>query len=281
MRGVAFAGLVACGTAACGGSGTAGLAAQGSDGGGPCTITDASAICHSQPVVTITNGSDMRRVYWAGPAGAAPRSGRPAVILYQGTGFGPATSWDVSIGVSTAFGGYYQVALVAALVDAGFVVLQPEAQGGVAWDTNAGGNYDASADGVFIPQLLDKVAQGAFGRVDMTHLYATGISSGGYMTSRMAVSYPGRFRALAIESGAYATCLGPLCSIPTPLPSDHPPTLFLHGGADNVVPIATAQTYYQDLMARGIDTRFVEDASAGHQWLSSAPREVTRWFEGH
>jgi predicted esterase len=101
------------------------------------------------------------------------------------------------------------------------------------------------------------------------------------MTSRMAVSYPGKFRALAIESGSYATCLGPICTIPTPLPSDHPPTLFLQGGDDPIVPISTAQAYYQDLMAQGIDTRFVEDATAGHQWLSVAPQEVTRWFTTH
>ena len=284
MRAIAVAAIVvwACSAAAgCGGSSGAGAVPSGGDAGGPCTVTAASAICHTQPVVTITNGSDARRVYWAGPAAAAPPGGRPAVILYQGTGFGPATSWDVSVGTTTAFGGYYQVALIASLIDAGFVVVQPEAQGGVAWDTNSGGNYDTSADGVFIPQLLAGVASGTFGPVDMTRLYATGISSGGYMTSRMAVSYAGKFRALAIESGSYATCLGPLCSVPTPLPSDHPPTLFLHGGADNIVPISTARTYYQDLLAQGIPTRFVEDASAGHQWLSTAPGEVTQWFEQH
>ncbi len=135
------------------------------------------------------------------------------MILYQGTGFGPATSWDVEIPVSTEFGGYYQVVVIASLIDAGFIVVQPEAQGGVAWDTNVG-NYDSSPDAVFIPQLLAKIAQGTFGPIDRSRLYATGISSGGYMTSRMAVSYPGQFRALAIESGSYATCLGPICSIP-------------------------------------------------------------------
>ncbi len=159
-------------------------------------------------------------------------------------------------------------------------MVQPEAQGGVAWDTNAG-NYDGSADATFIPQLLAGIAQGTFGPIDVTHLYATGISSGGYMTSRMAVSYPGQFRALAIESGSYATCLGPICNIPTTLPADHPPTLFLHGGTDDIVPIATAQTYYEELMTQGFDTRFVEDPDAGHQWLSTAPQEVVQWFTTH
>ena len=249
------------------------------DASSPCIVTSTDALCHSQPVVTITNGSDARRVYWAGPAAPAPEGGRPAVILYQGTGFGPATTWDADVGVSTPFGGYYQIAVIASLLDAGFVVVQPEAQGGVAWDTNAG-NYDGSADAIFIPQLLARIAQGTFGPIDVTHLYATGISSGGYMTSRMAVSYPGRFRALAIESGSYATCLGPICSIPTTLPANHPPTLFLHGGTDDIVPIATAQTYTRSSWP-GHRHEVRRRPERGHQWLSTAPQEVTEWFSTH
>jgi len=94
-------------------------------------------------------------------------------------------------------------------------------------------------------------------------------------------TYPGRFRALAIESGSYATCLGPLCTIPATLPADHPPTLFLHGDMDSIVPIATARTYHDELVAQGIDTKFDEDSTAGHQWLSVAPDEVTKWFQSH
>lgn len=101
------------------------------------------------------------------------------------------------------------------------------------------------------------------------------------MTSRMAVSYAGRFRALAIESGSYASCLGPLCVVPSVLPADHPPTLFLHGGADTTVPIATAQDYYRKLQAQGIEAKFVEAPAASHQWLDTAPEDVTNWFLAH
>jgi predicted esterase len=249
------------------------------DGGGACTVTAAAAQCNSLPVVTIMDSADTRTVYWAMPAGNAPAGGWPAVVLYQGTGFGPSVTWNVSIGPSTPFGGYYQVALVAALLDAGFVVVQPPANGAY-WDTNVG-PYDTSADAAFIPKLLSELAGGTFGSVDMQKLYATGISSGGYMTSRMAVSYGGKFRALAIESGSYATCGGPACTIPATLPADHPPTLFLHGGMDVIVPISTAEAYYQELKAQGFDTSFVEDPSAGHQWLSVAPQDVVQWFTTH
>ena len=191
-------------------------------------------------------------------------------------------TWGVSLAkATTPFGGYYQVALVARLLESRFIVVQPEAQGGLFWNTNNGSNYDTSPDSVFIPQLLAEIEKGTFGKADTTRLYATGISSGGYMTSRMAVSYAGRFRALAIQSGSYATCLGSLCSVPAVLPADHPPTLFLHGGADATVPIATAQDYYRKLQAQGIEAKFVEDPAASHQWLDSSPEEVTRWFHDH
>jgi poly(3-hydroxybutyrate) depolymerase len=134
---------------------------------------------------------------------------------------------------------------------------------------------------VFIPALLSRIEDGTFGAVDSARMYATGISSGGYMTSRMAVSYPGRFRALAIAAGSYATCLGPICNVPSSLPTDHPPTLFMYGAVDTTVPITTARTYATRLTDMGIETHFIEDASAGHAWLSSAPAAVTHWFLDH
>jgi poly(3-hydroxybutyrate) depolymerase len=246
-----------------------------------CTITSDTAQCNSQTIVSLTNGADTRRIYWNTPAGTAPSGGWPAVVLFQGSVYGPSTSWNVALPRSTPFGGYNQVALIANLLDHGFVVVQPEAQGGLAWNTNDGSSYDTSPDAVFMPELLDDITAGTFGSVDSKRLYATGISSGGYMTSRMAVSYAGKFRALAIESASYATCVGPLCAIPSVLPSDHPPTLFLHGDLDTIVPIATAKAYYQALVSNGTETQFIEDPAASHQWIDAAPTAVTDWFLRH
>ena len=126
--------------------------------------------------------------------------------------FGPSLTWNISLARGTTpFGGDVQVELVAKLSARGYVVLQPEVAGGIAWNTNSGGDYGLSSDAVFIPQLLDRIANGTFGPIDMTRLYAAGISSGGYMTSRMAVSYPGRFRALAVQSGSYSP-VRPICN---------------------------------------------------------------------
>jgi predicted esterase len=107
------------------------------------------------------------------------------------------------------------------------------------------------------------------------------ISSGGYMTSRMAVSYPGKFRALAIESGSYATCSNVLCMVPNPLPADHPPTLFLHGALDVAVPLVTARAYHDQLARQGIETEIIVDDTVGHSWLAVAPEAITCWFKTH
>jgi dienelactone hydrolase len=247
------------------------------DGMGACTVTRDTARCSSQPLVSVTE----RSVYWARPLQEAPTGGYPAVILYQGSFFGPSVTWGIDLTTLTPFGGYFQVALVAELLDRGFVVLQPEALAGLAWTTNSGADFQGTPDYGFVEGILEKLEAGAFGPVDTSRLFATGISSGGYMTSRMAVSYPGKFRALAIQSGSYATCLGPLCSIPKPLPKEHPPTLFLHGAADLTVGIGTARAYEAELELEGFETRFVEDSAAGHQWLQVAPAEIVDWFTKH
>ncbi|MFT3923247.1 MAG: hypothetical protein QM778_12005 [Myxococcales bacterium] len=246
-------------------------------GRGACTVTPDAARCDSQPVVSVTD----RSVFWAKPVRNAPPGGYPAVILYQGSFFGPTVTWGVDLTTLTPFGGYFQVALVAKLLDQGFVVLQPEALAGLAWTTNSGADFEGTPDYGFIKGILEKLEAGVFGPVDMSRVFATGISSGGYMTSRMAVSYPGKFRALAIQSGSYATCLGPVCSIPKPLPKDHPPTMFLHGGADVTVGIDTARAYEAELKAEGFETKFVEDPNASHQWLDVAPEEIAAWFTKH
>ena len=128
-------------------------------------------------------------------------------------------------------------------------------------------------------QIFDALDDQSFGPLDPIAMFAAGISSGGYMTSRMAIQYADRFHALAIESASYATCGGPLCDVPDDLPTNHPPTLFLHGGDDKIVPISTAQTYFGKLEDRGVPVRFVTDSLAGHQWLDAAPGEITAFFD--
>ncbi len=246
------------------------------DAGVPrCTFSDGKVNC--PPVITPVLSRD---VYWQSPSGPAPAAGFPAIIVYQGSFFAPASTWNEVSG-ATLFGGFQQARMQALLLEHGYTVIAPSAIGGLAWQTNSGLPWDSTSDKTFIDALLEGMRAGTFGPIDLTHLYATGISSGGYMTSRMAVSYPGVFRALIIHSGSYANCSGVACFVPTTMPAQHPPTRFLHGRADLTVPLYTAEAYKQRLEAQGFETDIVIDDAAGHEWLSTSPERILEWLQAH
>jgi poly(3-hydroxybutyrate) depolymerase len=240
-----------------------------------CTVTPARVTCDHN-ITSFTVGSDTRDVYWETPVTPPPASGYPVVVLYQGSLFAPSATWDVARDLP--FGGYQQGRLQAMLLDHGFTVIAPTAAAGLAWQSNAGVAFESTTDYPYITGLIAAIGQGQFGAADPARMYATGISSGGYMTSRMAVSYAGVFRALAIASASYATCIGPVCAVPDPLPAGHPPTLFLHGTLDTIVPIATMRPYHDRLEAESVATALDEDPTAGHQWLDDSPERITAWF---
>ena len=99
------------------------------------------------------------------------------------------------------------------------------------------------------------------------------------MTSRLAVSYSGLFRALAVHSGSYATCSS-LCILPA-LPADHPPTLFLHGLLDPLIPVSTMEQYRDALSRDGREVQTVINRAASHEWIPEGPQAVTDWFNAH
>lgn len=222
-----------------------------------------------------------RAVHWQVPLGDLPPGGWPAVILFHASFVPASLCWTGTAG--DVLGSYEQTATIAHLLDAGFAVITPQAGAAGHWDTNVPTYalaWELAPDHTFVLALLAAIEDGAFGAFDAGRLYATGISSGGYMTSRMAVSYPGRFRALAVCSGSYATCAGPLCAVPD-LPDDHPPTLFVHGALDVVVPVYTMQRYHDALVAQGTATWPLIAPASGHRWLPQAVDGVPAWFAAH
>lgn len=247
-----------------------------------CSVTPTNITCAHQ-VLMLADATGMREVAYATPLGSPPAAGWPAVVYFQGSfvpghGAFAATSSD-------AFGMYWLTATIARLLDDGYAVVAPDAQsaGSTFWQTNIppyAQAWSGCSDDVLMQNLFAALGTAKFGAIDTSHLYAMGISSGGFMTSRMAVSYAGRFRALADHSGSYATCSA-TCTVPTPLPSDHPPTLFLHGDADTIVPMTSVQPYLDALQAEGHETKLVTDADAGHQWLPAGPDAISAWFKAH
>jgi poly(3-hydroxybutyrate) depolymerase len=183
-----------------------------------------------------------------------------------------------------AWGYWNQGQVTKTLLDNGVAVITPEAlgQGLTAWGTNVPPtslDWEGGRDHALMLDLFEHIDAGELGPLDAEQLFAAGISSGGYMTSRMADAYPGRFSALAIHSGAYMTCTNLACDTPAQ-PADHPPTLFLHGGLDLVVPARTMRAYDDALQQAGVETRVVEDEWAGHARIDAAPDEILEWFQG-
>lgn len=68
--------------------------------------------------------------------------------------------------------------------------------------------------------------------VDGTKIYATGLSSGGFMSSRLACELSSRIAAIAADAASIeATTIAPNCNPGRPVP-----TIYIHGTADPLVP---------------------------------------------
>lgn len=235
---------------------------------------------HTDTLWTGAAGITPRNVHWQVPVGTPPEGGWPAVVVFSPSFYSSKIAWS-STPLRPA-GAHHQTETFKELLDNGYAVLTPEShlQGFTFWDTNVPLlDYDNAPDRYFVEDILDELGGGTFGPVNTDRLFAAGMSSGGYMTSRMAVSHEGSFQALAIQSASYADCLGPLCSVPDDLPDDHPPTLFLHGRLDLTVPISTMDPYQDRLDAQGTPTRTVVDNWRSHAFLPAAPEEILAWFQ--
>jgi hypothetical protein len=265
-----------------------------------CTVgpTAHDIACEHQ---TTTIGG--RTVDYETPLGTPPAGGWPVVVVYQGSLLSPSGAtilaphgmWMVQANDAAADGVFQdyvinelvtETTILKNLLDGGYAVITPTADGGgFAWDTNFppwSTSWPGSPDDVFLQALFAAIDGGQLGPLSATQWYATGVSSGGFMTSRMAVSYQGRFRSLVIAAGSYASCAGglPTCAVPA-LPADHPPTLFLQGGADILVPESEMRDYYNALVAAGLTTTAKVDPNMLHGWLLSSPVDIPAWFAAH
>jgi poly(3-hydroxybutyrate) depolymerase len=248
----------------------------------PFLLIPGKISCSHQSAWVASGALSTRKVIYQVPAGTPPAGGWPVVMFYQGSFF----ALDSFVYYSNEWAGklYNEGKTIKTLLDHGYAVIAPSAPADLFWQTNipglSGALYETSTDFTFITNLLEGVRQGRFGPLNVQRQYATGISSGGYNTSRMAVSFPGKFKALAIQSGSYATCSGPLCVVPE-LPADHPPTTFLHGFIDTVVPWWSMDMYYDRLLHQGIETTRYTEPLGNHEWFAASPAIILAWFNAH
>lgn len=247
-----------------------------------CQIQAMQITCDHESL-SLNDSTADREIAYETPLGVAPAAGWPAVIYFQGSFVTGTSAFAAQVGAP--FGAYNLTLTIKALLDSGYAVIAPNAamMGTTFWETNVppySTSWTGSPDDVFVTRILAAIPAGMFGTIDPSRLYAMGISSGGFMTSRMAVSYPGVFRALADHSGSYATCSA-ICVVPTPLPANHPPVLFLHGDTDAIVPMSAVQPYFDALQAEGIEAQLVTDPNAGHEWLAAGAATIPAWFTSH
>ncbi len=243
-------------------------------------FSPAEISCTYRSLTLPSSAITSREIKYELPLGSPPAGGWPVALIYQGSIFPVEFTRDDN----APFGGFYEAKTIKTLLDNGYAVLAPRAPVELAWLTNSAGpatTYELTTDYTFLNNVFDHIAAGSFGPLNPDRKYATGISSGGYNTSRMAVSFPGEFKALVVHSGSYATCLGPACVVPLSLPADHPPTYFIHGFADAIVPWWSMDNYYDRLLWHGIDTGRHTDLLAGHEWLPQSAQRVLNWFNSY
>lgn len=260
-----------------------------------CSVTSSSAACSYQQrdnwywcgIVYYP-----RHVRWQVPEGTAPVGGWDTAFYYNGTT--PLHTNPFSGSSSALFGMYYLPQVFREMLDnpggngKKYAVMAPEPPSSTVfvqfWHTNVVVPYSASCDYSLLNDLFGEIKGGSYGsasQYNMNRRFAFGISSGGYNTSRMAVTFNGSsvWKALGIVSASYATCSGAICGVPA-LPSNHPPTKFWHGTSDLIVPIYTMRYYYNQLIAQGKATEKVEH-SLGHQFTAQdlGSSGIKNWFD--
>ena len=71
------------------------------DAGTPrCTVSEDAVTCPAN-ISNLTAGTASRDVYWQTPSSPPPPQGYPVVVMYQGSFFGPSTTWG-TVSSSTA-----------------------------------------------------------------------------------------------------------------------------------------------------------------------------------
>ena len=113
----------------------------------------------------------------------------------------------------------------------GFIMITPEHYG-IGWQGVQGGTPGADVDDPGFVNRLQDILVDRF-NADPTRMYASGMSNGGFFTSKMACDNK-RF-------AAYAPVSGQLNDPSTCHPGRHVPILMIHGDADPLVPYSTVQ----------------------------------------
>jgi len=144
--------------------------------------------------------------------------------------------------------------------DIPFIVLSPQCPGNRTWAE------------LLLPvkRLLDEIT--IHYRVDLSRIYVTGLSMGGFGTFLMMENYPQYFAAYA-----------PICGGGNPMAVSrykHVPGWVFHGDQDNAVPIYNSQVMVDSLKAKGADVKFTIYKGMDHySWIPAYGESgLFEWF---
>ena len=159
---------------------------------------------------TLTRGSlevgGLKRTYLSYVPGGLAK-GAPVVLVMHGSGEDGA-----QIRTETGYG-------FERLADEhGFAVVYPDSYSFDWNDCGRIGDYSANGREVddvgFLVVLADKLMS-EFG-TDRSHIFATGVSAGGFMSLRLALEAPSRFRAVAAVAASVQTAENFKCKVAGP-----------------------------------------------------------------
>lgn len=142
-----------------------------------------------------------------------------------------------------------------------FIAVSPQCPQGQNWSVS------------LLSALLDKVL--AAYRVDLSRVYLTGISMGGYGTWSLAEAQPYRFAAIA-----------PICGGGDPKSAwnlYYVPVWAFHGARDTEVPLSESEAMVKALTACGGNVKFTVYPDAGHDcWTQTYNnQQLYDWFLQH
>eukprot|EP01062_Namystynia_karyoxenos_P074032 TRINITY_DN70854_c0_g1_i1.p1 TRINITY_DN70854_c0_g1~~TRINITY_DN70854_c0_g1_i1.p1 ORF type:complete len:377 (+),score=112.06 TRINITY_DN70854_c0_g1_i1:75-1133(+) len=267
-----------------------------------CTVTAQRAECAVQKA---TVGG--RPVFYQVPDGEPPAAGWPVMLYFHAWYSGGKGDWaaDYPTAPNVDGGVYWEVQTKKALLDMGVAWVSPDATRNGSpcpgnrncwWETNEAPYntpepdiWERSGDAKFLAILFESMEKGDLGgQMDLSNMHTGGYSSGGFMVSRTAFNYPGRFRSHFNLAASLYYCCG--CGLDTcpeewlerPLLAArmqaHPPTLFLHGAADRCVTPLESAMYRRRLDAVGVPTKYVSPEGVRHHWLPDSHVEVAAWI---
>lgn len=153
--------------------------------------------------------------------------------------------------------------LVEEQPDFPFIVISPQCPSYYIWPS--------VFDGILA--ILDEVVRTQ--QADVTRIYLTGLSMGGYAVWDLAMEYPERFAAIAPVCGAGSEERVPLLR--------NVPVWAFHGSQDDIVPVNEAEAIIHTLQACGGTAKLTLYPDGGHDaWTETYSNvELYNWFLEH